>query len=145
MLSHLLLFFFSAWSFQPSATYKYSLTIEAQPLGSAITVLAEQTNLQIVASYEDVKVFTSTAVKGNYTAAQALDALLTDTGLVYHYINSKTIAVLASNANELPIMLVNDEDTQHKHLRKNNKPQETALETLLSYIADTSNCEIIRV
>ncbi|MGH8178837.1 MAG: TonB-dependent receptor domain-containing protein [Steroidobacter sp.] len=67
--------------------------IAAQPLSQALRAYAEQSGDQIV-FYSDVgRGRESTPVEGRYTAQQALQKLLENTGLKHERVNSKTVAI----------------------------------------------------
>ena len=82
--------------------------IAAQPLDSALRMLAEQTGLQILYAAEIGENRDSPGTDQASSAAQALEQLLTDTGLEYRYINEHTVTV-------------RDEDQENPGLGK-NKP-----------------------
>ena len=67
------------------------LKIEAQPLDDAINAIADQSGAQIVLHSDDANGVTTPAIEGTYTAEQALDLVLADTGLEYRRVNDRTI------------------------------------------------------
>lgn len=69
------------------------LSIEAQPLSEALTSLADQLDKQIVFYASDVGEKQGLALEGMHTEEEALRLLLADTGLRFHFINDRTIAV----------------------------------------------------
>lgn len=79
-------------SFAQSATVR-EIKMAAKPLETALNDLARHIGKQIVLYTTDAQGLTAPALKGNYTEEQALKALLKNTGLVYRYINDRTIAV----------------------------------------------------
>jgi len=80
--------------------------IPAQSLSSALTRFSAETRLQVL--YEGIAAdnIKAPALNGTYTPAQALEKLLTGTGLQYRYSNDKTITLeqpssTADSANQL--------------------------------------------
>ncbi|MEM9750652.1 MAG: TonB-dependent receptor, partial [Pseudomonadota bacterium] len=69
------------------------MRIAAQALSDAINEIASQSGVQIVLYSEDAKGLSAPALNGVYTAEQALDLVLANTGLSYRRINDRTIAV----------------------------------------------------
>jgi iron complex outermembrane recepter protein len=63
----------------PEPTYRFELP--AQSVGAALRLFGEITNQQIIFSEDTVRGRQSTAVVGTFTAVQALNRLLTGTGL----------------------------------------------------------------
>ncbi len=72
-----------------SATYD----IPAQPLGPALTALAQQAGLQIVVNNAAVAGKTSSAVNGTMTVEQALQRLLASTGVGFRFISANTVTI----------------------------------------------------
>src|SRR5262249_32056817 len=77
--------------------------IASMPLGEALQAFSEQARLQFAymptdAAEEKIMVH---AVKGRYTAAEALAILLPD-GFTFAWVNSRTISVLSPPANAPP-------------------------------------------
>ncbi|MBL8269855.1 TonB-dependent siderophore receptor, partial [Steroidobacter sp.] len=69
------------------------LNIAAQPIDDALREFGRQSGLQVfLASVEGVGV-TASAVNGSYTPTEALQKLLSNTGLRYEYIDERTIAI----------------------------------------------------
>jgi len=73
----------------------YHLNIPRQPLDAALKDLAQQTGLQI-ARFSDTVAGTDAVgpVRGDMSVAQALDSLLTASGLTYQMVNDHTVAVV---------------------------------------------------
>jgi len=90
--------------------------IPAQPLPLALKQLAGQSHLQMLYDGPSVQGKRSTALKGHYTAQQALQRLLTGCGLGFAYTSNNAVAIKplstqaspgqASNAITLPAMKV---------------------------------------
>lgn len=77
---------------QGSATRSYS--IPAGPLGSALTAFGEASGLRLLVGSDLLAGRTSTAVSGRLSAEQALQRLLTGTGLVYRFTEGNTVTVV---------------------------------------------------
>ncbi|MEM6680690.1 MAG: TonB-dependent receptor [Pseudomonadota bacterium] len=69
------------------------LKLSAQPLDQAITQIASQSGQQIVLYSDDAAGIRAPELSGEFTAEQALDRILSGTGLIYRRINNRTIAV----------------------------------------------------
>lgn len=69
------------------------LDIPPQPLSSALRDFVQQTGLQLAVESALTAGKRSPGVKGEIPAGEALDRLLVGSGLVYEFIDSKTIAV----------------------------------------------------
>src|ERR1700735_609389 len=80
----------------PSAASVKNLSIPAEPLANALNDLAQQSGLQVMFASELVARLKSPEVKGALTATEALQRLLTNTGLRYEVVNSPTIAIVGS-------------------------------------------------
>lgn len=70
--------------------------IARQSLGSAIKELARQSGMQIALLSEDAGAKEAAPVSGSMSVEEALSLLLQDTGLVYRYVNKRTIIVASS-------------------------------------------------
>ena len=70
---------------QAAATYQVKLT--AQPLSEALRALSRQTGLEIVFRPELVRGRNARAVSGKFSAQNALDRLLLNSGLIVRYAN----------------------------------------------------------
>src|SRR5271155_5024041 len=82
----------------PSATNPKNLSIPAEPLANALNDLAQQSGLQVMFASELVARLRSPEVKGSLTAEEALQRLLTNTGLHFEFVNPHTIAILGPAA-----------------------------------------------
>jgi Secretin and TonB N terminus short domain len=72
---------------------KRELNIEA---GSAIITLAEfvhQTGLQVLFEFDAVRDHNTRGVKGQFEAAEALGLMLEGSGLVFEFVNERTVTV----------------------------------------------------
>jgi len=71
----------------------HDLSIESQPLKEALKDFAQQSGLQIVFFTDLAAGLKAPAIKGRYTADEALKELLKGTRLTYRHINSNTVEV----------------------------------------------------
>ena len=78
----------------PSAASVKNLSIPAEPLANALNDLAQQLGLQVMFASELVARLKSPEVKGALTATEALQRLLTNTGLRYEFVNPHTITIV---------------------------------------------------
>jgi len=72
---------------------RFNLDIDAQPIGDALSRLAEDSGLQIVFYTELAEGVSAPRLAGVYTARTALDRLLGGTRLDYEFINDRTVAI----------------------------------------------------
>jgi iron complex outermembrane receptor protein len=82
---------------QPALTTtprKVTLHIEPQAVGDALSEFGRQTGLTVMIQSVVARGVTSPKLDGNFTLADALDKLLSHTGLHYEYLDAKTVAVL---------------------------------------------------
>jgi outer membrane cobalamin receptor len=70
--------------------------IPAQPLVTALRQFADQTGLQLAVETSITTGKTSAAVKGTLSSQNALEKLLKGTGLSYRFLDSRTVAVVAT-------------------------------------------------
>ena len=84
----------SAAAQSPSAVSVKNLSIPAEPLANALNDLAQQSGLQVMFASELVARLKSPEVKGSLTATEALQRLLTNTGLRYEFVNPHTITIV---------------------------------------------------
>jgi outer membrane receptor protein involved in Fe transport len=84
----------SATAQNPSAADPKNLSIPAEPLANALNDLAEQSGLQVMFASELVARIKSPEVRGSLTAAEALQRLLSNTGLRFEFVNPHTIAIM---------------------------------------------------
>ena len=92
-LSFILLVVFAAVSGRAAADETYPVDVEAQPLASALQVLAEQLGLQIVFFSGAAEGLLAPEVSGDLTRAEAFDAILTGTDLQYVFLNERSVAI----------------------------------------------------
>jgi len=72
---------------------RYSFSFKTQPLASALKVLAEQANVQLLFSSKALTGLTSPEVSGTYTVAEVLDLLLVESGLEFVSKGAEIIAI----------------------------------------------------
>lgn len=70
-----------------------AIDLKSQPLGRALTSLARQTGLQIVFAEQSLRGLDSPALRGNFSAASAMEILLRGSDLVFSVEGSATIVV----------------------------------------------------
>jgi len=78
----------------PSASGVKNLSIPAEPLANALNDLAQQSGLQVMFASDLVARLKSPEVRGSLTATEALQRLLTNTGLRFEFVNSRTITIV---------------------------------------------------
>jgi iron complex outermembrane recepter protein len=71
----------------------YTLHIESQPLDVALREFARKTGMQVLFFSELTDGLRSTPLDGKYTLDRAMTTLLSESGLTYRLINSKTIQI----------------------------------------------------
>lgn len=74
------------------------LNIASQPVGDALNEFARQSGLQVVIDPKEGKGVNASSVVGEFTARDALDKLLANTGLRFEYLNERTVAVRAAKS-----------------------------------------------
>jgi iron complex outermembrane receptor protein len=75
------------------ATGTYRFSIPAEPLGDALSDLAQQTGLQVMISSKLVEGIRSRELNGTFSADEALQQLLANTGLQFMFVNQRTVAI----------------------------------------------------
>lgn len=75
------------------AQEQHVFNIPAQPLSDALTAFGRQSGLQITYQPELAAGLSSRAVSGSYTPEQALQQLLTGTGVAYRFTNDRTVTL----------------------------------------------------
>src|SRR3984957_979253 len=87
----------------PTADAQFHLDIERTQLTEALKKIGEQTGLQIArfSDTEPVNVLVG-PLSGSFTREQALKALLRGTGLTYHFVNDRTVAIIKEATATLP-------------------------------------------
>ena len=83
----------TAASGQEAKATRLTLNMRAQPIGDALSELAQTAGLQVVFYTEVSEGITAPALTGTYTSKAALDKLLTGTRLRYEFINDRTVAI----------------------------------------------------
>jgi iron complex outermembrane recepter protein len=80
-----------------------TLHIDRQSLPDALSAFAAQTGLQLVYHVEDINSQQiAPAVSGEYTPEAALTKILDTSGLSYHYVNARTVAIRIAQADVPP-------------------------------------------
>ncbi|WP_237772525.1 TonB-dependent siderophore receptor [Herbaspirillum robiniae] len=101
----------AAASYAQSA--RLNVDIPAEPLDKALNALARQTGIQILFASDTARGHTANALKGSYTAREALDKLLSGSGLVVREQAGGTYTVQPADATRgeaaLPTVTVNGE------------------------------------
>ena len=69
------------------------IAIKAQPMETALNKLAQAYDKQIIVYSADAKDMTVQTIEGTFTEEEALNIILKNSGLVYKYVNERTIAV----------------------------------------------------
>ena len=75
------------------AAVPVSLSIAPQSLDGALTALADQANLQILFTSDEVAGLSTGGLSGSYTASEALATLLAGTGLTYEFTGANVVAL----------------------------------------------------
>jgi iron complex outermembrane recepter protein len=83
-------------SLADSTTYHFN--IPAQPLGSALNAVSQQTGLQPFYADEAVAGKQSPALKGTYSKQQVVEKLLAGSGLTYSFTGNNSVALKANPA-----------------------------------------------
>lgn len=78
------------------------VSIEPQPLGSALQDLAKQSDVQIIFFSKAVEGRRAPALSGTYTPEEAVARLLEGSDLTYHVLNDRTIEVAAKPVTPAP-------------------------------------------
>jgi len=76
------------------AAIRKTIDIPAQGLGPALNTLARERNLQVVYRSEIVGSLRTQGVSGDLTVDEALQALLSGTGLTYRYVDAQTVTIV---------------------------------------------------
>jgi iron complex outermembrane receptor protein len=79
-----------ALSIEPT---EFDLNIDSLPLGQALQEVAKQCGIQIIFFSKTTEGYQAPALRGYFTADEALRQLLDDSKLTYYEINSKTIEI----------------------------------------------------
>src|SRR5690606_9205348 len=76
------------------AALRRPTNIPAQSLGSALRALAEERDIQVVYFSSNIDPIPSGGAQGELTVDEALEQLLSGTGLTYRYLGEKSITIL---------------------------------------------------
>ncbi|HEX4973576.1 MAG TPA: TonB-dependent receptor, partial [Steroidobacteraceae bacterium] len=89
---------------QEAAAPRIVFSIAEQPLSSALTAFAKQAKVQILSRDEDVAIAgkRAAAISGELRIQEALERLLTNTGLSYEFIDARTVRITAPSAPHRP-------------------------------------------
>src|SRR5688500_12701624 len=77
---------------------RHDIRIEPKPIAAALKDLAAQTGLQVLVFSDDAGATRAPGINGNLTTDEALTQLLRDTGLTFHKVDDKTVAIRSKNA-----------------------------------------------
>ncbi len=83
-----------------SAVMRMPTHIPAQELGAALKSFAQTRDLQVLYFSELVKGLRTQGAAGELTDSEALNRLLSGTGLTYRYVNDKAVTILAIAAGD---------------------------------------------
>jgi iron complex outermembrane recepter protein len=78
-----------------AAAIAHHINIPPQKLGAALRALAREQGFQIVYGSKEVSQLNSPGAVGEFTPSQALERLLSGTGLTYRYIDDKTVTIVS--------------------------------------------------
>jgi iron complex outermembrane receptor protein len=81
-----------------SAAIRRTTNIPAEGLGPALTTLAKEFDFQVLYRTEVVGTLRTQGVSGAVTAAEALEHVLSGTGLTYKYLDDKTVTIMPVGA-----------------------------------------------
>jgi len=81
-----------------AAAIAHHINIPPQKLGPALRALARSQGFQIVYGSKEVSQLDSPGAVGEFTPTQALEQLLSGTGLTYRYVDDKTITIVSPTA-----------------------------------------------
>jgi iron complex outermembrane receptor protein len=83
---------------EASASIRKPTDIPAQGLGPALTSLAKEFDFQVLYRTEVVGTLRTQGASGTLTAAEALQNVLSGTGLTYKYLDEKTVTIVSTSA-----------------------------------------------
>src|SRR5258708_27675116 len=83
------------------AAIRKTIAIPAQGLGPALNTFAKERNLQVVYRSEIVGSLRTQGVSGDLTVDEALQALLSGTGLTYRYLDDRTVTIVPAPTDKL--------------------------------------------
>jgi iron complex outermembrane recepter protein len=77
------------------AAIRQPTNIPAQGLGAALRALAKERNFQIVYATQEIAKLRTRGIVGELTTTEALEQLLSGTGLTYRYLDGNTVTIVA--------------------------------------------------
>jgi iron complex outermembrane receptor protein len=84
------------------AAVKHTIDIPQQQLGSALTELAKQTHIQVVYTTDLVEGRRTNALSGTMTPEEALNQLLSKTGLRFEFLDAQTVTLSRGTGTSAP-------------------------------------------
>jgi hypothetical protein len=76
------------------AAERVSIHITARTMTAALIQLSEQTGLQLLFQTDAAATqLSAPAIEGRFTPRAALEQLLRDSGLTYHFVNERTVSI----------------------------------------------------
>jgi iron complex outermembrane recepter protein len=109
----------------PSAANQRNLSIPAEPLANALNDLAQQSGLQVMFASELVARLRSAEVKGTLTPEEALQRLLSNTGLHFEFVNPHTITIVGPGTKPSPDSKPASPDPKPPTERRDSESQAT--------------------
>ena len=94
------------------STRVYQINLPAQNVAKALTSLSEQTDLQVLFTYDSAEARQANAVVGEFTLAEALSLLLNGTGLSGGLTNSGVVTVSRKPSNKMEGDQMNSKKTK---------------------------------
>src|SRR5882762_7324936 len=82
---------------EATASIRKPTDIPAQGLGPALTSLAKEFDFQVLYRTEVVGTLRTQGASGTMTAAEALQNVLSGTGLTYKYLDEKTVTIVSAS------------------------------------------------
>lgn len=99
---------------ETEAAARQHTDIPAQGLGSALRNLARNRGFQIVFASKDVSEVRTQGAVGEFTTAEALNRILSGTGLIYRYLDDETITIVPlSTLEETEVRAAQEGATSH--------------------------------
>lgn len=87
---------------RPETPPEFDLRIMAQPLDEALQEFARQSGVQLIYFSSLTTGIQSSGVRGSYTVAGALEALLAGSGLSFRMLNAHTVLISKVAAGKTP-------------------------------------------
>jgi iron complex outermembrane receptor protein len=91
----------------------FEVSIEAGDASETLKELVFQTQTQLIFRSDDVKSRRTQAVRGEYALEDALNKLLSGSGLSYRFVNERTVAITSSAMNQLESSSLKRPDLPH--------------------------------